>query len=360
MRLRIGGGVLILGSVAVVPAAEPPQQPPAPLAPTTVTWSKPQAVLGEILKEFPSTPGVELAVAPGVLKTPFQPAFHQTPFWQALQTAADQTKTRLLLSNRGQKIELIPRGDSQVVAATQGAFRIVAHQVVGRAILDEGVTSHELTLLVHWEPRLRVYRIDTTPRVRHIDDATGSKLSVAGGGTQIVPTGATSEMKLRISGLSRASPGIRTLAADFRVTAAQQLLVFTFAAPAGQRPPPQTQANVTATLQRVEKRDHWWEIEVAVLYPDKQPVFESFQGEWWLRDNRLVVTSPAGKAFVIRDFEVAAPDNPYPLRVIHRFREDGAQGLGNPTAQGWTITYETPSPLVEWTVPFELHNIPLP
>lgn len=354
---HLSGAILIVGTVAVLPAAEPP---PAALAPTPVTWTQPKAVLGEILKEFPPTPGVELAVAPAVLKTPCAAAFHQTPFWQALQIAADRTGTRLLLSNRGQKVELVPRGAAQVVAATSGAFRVVAQQVVGRTLLEEGVTTHELTLLVHWEPRLRVYRIDTTPRVRQLDDDAGAKLSAAGGSTQVAPLGATSEMKLRISGLTRASQRIRTLAADFHVTAAERLLTFTFRAPAGSLPPPQTQANVTATLQRVEKRDNWWEIEISVHYPDNQPVFESFQGEWWLRDNRLVVTSPEGKAFVIRDFEVAAPDNPYPLRVIHRFREDGAKGLGNPTAQGWSITYETPAPLVEWRVPFELQNIPLP
>ena len=54
------------------------------------------------------------------------------------------------------------------------------------------------------------------------------------------------------------------------------------------------------------------------------------------------------------------PDSPRPLRVVHRFKEDAVKGLGDPTAKGWTIVYETPAPLVEVKVPFELKDIPLP
>ena len=70
--------------------------------------------------------------------------------------------------------------------------------------------------------------------------------------------------------------------------------------------------------------------------------------------------SPAGKSFVIDDYEIPTPDNPRPLTVIHRFKQDAATGLGDPTAKGWSIVYETPAPLVEVKVPFELKDIPLP
>jgi len=32
----------------------------------------------------------------------------------------------------------------------------------------------------------------------------------------------------------------------------------------------------------------------------------------------------------------------------------------NPLAKGWSLIYETPSPLLEMKVPFELKNIPIP
>ena len=45
---------------------------------------------------------------------------------------------------------------------------------------------------------------------------------------------------------------------------------------------------------------------------------------------------------------------------MYRFKEDPTKGLTNPTAKGWSLVYETPAPLVEFRVPFELKDIPLP
>ncbi len=341
-------------------AALPAAQPARPLAPTLVTWEKPGAFLGEVPREFPKHTGAELSVAPTLQKTKFDARFKGEPFWTALQTAADKTSTRLALSNGGRKVELVPRGPSRESAATSGAFRIVSQQVVGRALLADGVVTHEVQLLVHWEPRLRVYRIDTTPAISKVTDVPGSKLVADGGGSRVLPTDATSEMKVKVTGLTRASDKITVLAGAFGVTAADKLLEFTFEAPDGKLPAVQRQDGVSAVLKRVQKRDDSWEIAVEVTYPAGQPVFESFQGEWWLRDNRLTVVSPTGKQFVIDDYEIPSPDSAQPLRVVHRFKEDAAKGLGNPTAKGWKIVYETPAPLAEVRVPFELRDIPLP
>jgi hypothetical protein len=136
--------------------------------------------------------------------------------------------------------------------------------------------------------------------------------------------------------------------------------VFAFEAPGGKLPPEQKQDGVAAVLKRVQKKDDTWEIAVEVNYPPNQPTFESFQGEWWLRDNRLTVRAPNGKSFVIDDYEIPTPDSPRPLVAVYRFKEDAAKGLGDPTAKGWKIVYETPAPLIDVKIPFELKNIPLP
>ena len=128
----------------------------------------------------------------------------------------------------------------------------------------------------------------------------------------------------------------------FTVTAAEKMLTFAFAAPGGKLPAEQKQGDVTAALKRVQKKGDTWEIAVDVTYPPNQPVFESFQGEWWLRDNKLTLRSPAGKTFVIDDYEIPMPDSSRPLRVVYRFKEDAAKGLDNPTKKGWSIVYETP------------------
>lgn len=347
---------LILGALTALPAAEPARV----LAPTPITWDKPGAVLGEVAKRLSDASGIPVQVAPNLLKTKCPlPPLQGVPFWAALQSAADRGGARIALADGGRKVELVPRGTSHEVASTSGAFRVTARQVIGRALLDQGVTYHEVHLLAHWEPRVRVYRIDSVPKVTKVTDAAGSKVAADASGTQVLPLDATSEMKVRLSGLTRDSGRITTLAGSFTVTAADKLLAFAFDS-SGKLPAEQKDGGVTAVLKRVQKKDDTWEVEVEVTYPPNQPAFESFQGEWWLRDNRLVVRSPGGKSFVIGDYEVPTPDSPRPLRAIYRFKEDPKSGLGNPTAKGWSIVYETPSPLVETTVSFELKDVPLP
>ncbi len=348
---------IILGALVALPAADPPARP---LAPTAVTWDKPGGVLGEAADTFTKQSGVPIAVAPGLLKAKCDARFKGTPFWEALQSSADAAKARIALTDGGRKVELHPRGASQEVAATSGAFRVVAQQVVGRTLLDQGVTYHEVQLLVHWEPRLRVYRIDTAPHVSAASDVLGSKITADSGSGQILPANATSEMRVRLNGLTRKSEQITALAGVFTVTAADKLLAFAFEAPGGKLPDAQTQAEVSASLKRLEQKDGLWEVVIEANYPKGQPVFESFQGEWWLRDNRLLLVSPAGKAVAIDDYEVAASEGGAPLVVIHRFKENAMAGFGNPTAKGWKLVYETPSPLAVVKVPFELKGIPLP
>ncbi|QJW99175.1 amidase [Frigoriglobus tundricola] len=347
---------LILGAVTALCAAEPPR----PLAPTEVARTKSPVVLGELARDLADKAGVPITVAPGLLKAKCDIGHPAVPFWSALQLAADATGSRVALHDGGRKVELVPRGRSREVAATSGAFRIAAHQVVGRALLDQGVTVHEVYLLVNWEPRLRVYRIDAIPAISKVTDVPGSKIVADGGEAQVLPLDATSEMKVRLTGLTRDSDRITSLAGTFTVTAAEKLLAFTFDAPGGKLPAAQKSAGVTAALKRVQKKDDTWEIVIDVTYPPNPPVFESFQGEWWLRDNRLTLRDPNGKSFVIDDYEIPMPDNARPLTVIHRFKEDPKTGLGNPTASGWSLVYETPAPLVEVKLPFELKNIPLP
>jgi hypothetical protein len=357
MRI-LTAATLILGAVAAPRAAEPAR----PLAPTEVTWEKSTAVLGEAAKSLKEQSGVPIDVAPGVLKAKFDPQFRGfkgVPFWEGLQRVADASNTRIALHDGGRKVELA-RGKSREAVATSGAFRVVAQQVVGRALLDQGVTYHEVHLLVHWEPRVRVYRIDSAPKISKATDVPGSKITAEGGGAQVLPLDATAELRVKLTGLTRDSDRITSLAGVFSVTAADRLLAFTFEAPGGKLPAEQKQDDVTASLKRVQKKDDTWEIAVEVNYPPNQPVFESFQGEWWLRDNRLTVRSDTGKAFVIDDYEIPMPDSPRPLVAVYRFKEDAAKGLGNPTAKGWSIVYETPAPLSDVKIPFELKNIPLP
>lgn len=349
---------LTLGTLAALATAEPPKT--AAPAPTPVTFAKAGAVLGEVGAELSKQSGVPIAVPPQLLKAKCGAAFDKAPFWEALQKSADAADARIALTDGGRKVELLPRGGSNEVAATSGAFRVVAHNVTARSLLDAGATYYEVSLLVHWEPRLRVYRIDTAPHISKAADDRGSKITAAGGGSKALPANATHEMKVRLDGVPRKAERLTTLSGSFSVTAAEKMLTFAFEAPGGKLPEAQKRDGVSASLKRLQKKGDTWEAVVEVTYPPGQPEFESFEGQWWLRDNVLRLRAPDGKTVVLDDYEVPTPGQTAPLRVIHRFKEDANAGLGNPTQKGWALVYETPAPLAEAKVPFELRDIPLP
>ncbi|HEY3787722.1 MAG TPA: hypothetical protein VGL71_02655, partial [Urbifossiella sp.] len=64
------------------------------------------------------------------------------------------------------------------------------------------------------------------------------------------------------------------------------------------------------------------------------------------------------KSFTSNDFEVQVFGSK--VIAIYRFKEDAKRGLVNPASKDWKLVYEAPSPPLEFTVPFELKDIPLP
>src|SRR5439155_14979603 len=124
------------------------------------------------------------------------------------------------------KVSLEPKGASKTVAVTSGPFRVVATQVVGRALLDLGLTLHEVQLDVHWEPRYPVFRIDAAPKIIKATDDANKMLETKPGATRVQPEGASTTMKVPLSGLSRQSKQIAVLSGEFRVTAAPKMLAF--------------------------------------------------------------------------------------------------------------------------------------
>jgi hypothetical protein len=276
------------------------------------------------------------------------------PFWEALEKAAKQTGTKIVLHEKGTKVALEQRGNSREVSAVSGPFRIVAKQVIGRSLLDLGTTFHEVYLEVHWEPRIPVFRIDAQPRITKATDNRGVELMASSSTASTYPTEALTDMKIKLTGLTRESSQIGVLAGEFRLTAAAKMLSFQFRDLAGKLPIQQTQSQITSTLKGISKPDKWWEVELELQYPKDHPAFESFEEQKWLRDNRLQLVSPEGKP-IEPESEVIEVHNRHRVVCTYRF-----PGNLNPLAKGWSLNCETPGPLVELKIPFELKNIPIP
>jgi hypothetical protein len=344
----------ILG-LSMAAAAVPAQVPAAgpAIAPTPITYNRLAGTVGEAVEAIQKSSGIPIAVPGGEAKTKISASYDRTPLWQALDGVAKSAGLKVVLHDKGTRVALEPRGKSREVVAASGAFRVAAKQVIGRELLDLGSTVYEVGLEVNWEPRVRVFRIDAQPRITRAVDDRGVALTSPAASAGTYPADAVTEMQVRLGGLTRESKRIAVLAGEFKAVAAEKLLAVRFADLTAKLPQTRTQDGVSVTLKGPAKVETAWEAEVQLVYPEGHPVFESFEEQKWLRDNRLRLVPPGGKAIDPESDDVAA----HGRRVTATYRFPGTI---NPLAKGWTADYETPSPLVEVTVPFELKDLPLP
>lgn len=348
--------LILMGFAATfMPAEEPPK---FAIPPRLVKMEMPNSTLGKVMPAFSRQTGIPVEFPAAAAGETCDAIFNEKPFWFALELMADQTGNRISLRDDGRKIVLVPRGKSREVSSIHGAFRTVARQVVGRYLLDEGTAFHEVHLIVHWEPRFPVFRIDSRPAITKAQDDRGTALTSAAGGAGTQPVGAMHTAVVRLNGVSREAAEIATLAGSFRVTASEKMLPFRFdnlTAKASATVP--AQEKVEAVLKSFAKDEDTWVAEIELTYPPEIPEFESF--ETWAAGNRLRLIAPdPSKTFEPNSYAVNALGRK--VSGTYYFKEDPAKGLANPAAKGWSLVYEAPSTPVEFTVPFELKDIPLP
>jgi hypothetical protein len=335
---------------ALSAAAAPPAGPAIP--PKTFTLSKPDATLATVLGELHKQTGLTVT-APGPDANASCPAtFNRTPFWSAVEQVAARTGTRIALSKQGREIALVEQPGPPAPSSVDGPFRVAVRQMQTRTDFNTGKTFTEVTLDVHWEPRFPVFRIDSEPTVTAVADDRGSKLTPITAKAKTPPGGFLYTTTVRIEGVPRAATKLTKLAGTFTVTASERMLPFAF--DLGGKPPttPPPQEGVTAVLKRFEKVDGRWEAELELTYPPGQPQFESFES--WVTENRARLVAPdKAKSLDPTDYDIPEQGR----RVVAVYRFPGS-ALANP--KGWTLVYETPAPLVEFPIRFELTDIPLP
>ncbi len=344
-RLAVAAALAALSA-----AAAPPAGPAIP--PKTFTLSKPDATLANVLGELHKQTGLTVAAQGSDADAPCPAAFTRTPFWSAVEQVAAGTGTRIALNKQGRAIALVKRPGPPAPSSVDGPFRVAVRQVQTRTDFDAGQTFTEVTLDVHWEPRFPVFRIDSEPTVTTVADDRGDKLTPVTTKTRTPPAGYLYTTTVRIAGVPREARKLTRLAGTFTVTASERMLPFAF--DLGGKPPtiPPPREGVTATLRRFEKADDRWEAELELTYPPGQPQFESFES--WVTENRARLVAPdKAKSLDPSDYDIPEQGR----RVVAVYRFPGS-ALANP--KGWSLVYETPAPLVEFPVRFELTDIPLP
>jgi hypothetical protein len=354
--LRFTLAALALGTL---PALADDEDEKFAIPPRTVKLDMANSTLGKVGPAVARSAGIPFTFPADAAGQTADGIYNQKPFWFALEMLASQTGNRIVVSENGKKIALEPRGKAYEVSSVHGAFRTVARQVVGRVQLDTGVTVHEVQLDLHWEPRFPVFRVDSSPKVGKITDEKGTALAVSASGGRSQTTGYLHPATVRVTGITRDMRRIGTLDGNFTITASEKMLTFEWddlakGATAVKLP---AKDQVTATLKRVNKDEATWEYELDLAYPPNLPKFESFES--WTHENRARLVSPdKTKSFTTDDFEILTQGSK--ITATYRFKEDSKRGLVNPAAKGWKLVYETPSPPLEFTVPFQLKDLPLP
>lgn len=319
-----------------------------PPATATVTLPPAAATLGEALASIQAQTGLTLTTTLDP-KLPLKLERRDGPLWPLLTEVAKASGGRLTVTQKGRAV-VIDEGVPGP-ASIDGAFRVAVKQVACRRDFDTGRSVTEVALDIHWEPRLPVFRIDSEPRVTVTTDADPKPRAPTANAGKTAVSGALFTTVVRLDGVPRAATKL-TLAGKFTVTAAAKMLQFRVADTS--KPTTLTQEGVTFTLPTPRKIQDRWDVPVELVYPPSKVEFESFEAGVWLSRNRLQLIDPAGKPLdpINEDFREAAGK----ANLVYRFP---AAKVPDGRA-GWSLVYETPSPLVEFDVAFTLSNIPLP
>ncbi len=323
---------------------------PPPAKPVTA----PAGPLGAAVEAVRTQSGLAVTVA-GVNPAAPCPAVTGTP-WAVLDKLAAATNARVRLTHLGRAVELVAAapGAPPAVASSDGPFRVAVQQVVGRTDFDTGRTTTEVTLLLHWEPRLPVFRLSGEPTWTHVTDDRGDRPQSPPASARVAPTGCQFVTTVRLAGVPRAATKLTRLTGTFTATAAAEMLTFRVA-DLGAKPAAEARGGVTVAAGRPVRVGDRYDLTVDLKYPPTPVEFESFEAGAWLADNRLTLTSPTGRTYTPTsdDFRPAGAGT----TAVYRFP---AATPGLDTLAGWSLTYTTPGPLAEYNVSFDLRDIPLP
>lgn len=357
MRTAQYGLALMIGSIALGSAREPDT---IPLPPRMISLKSAEP-LNQVAGDLTRQTGFQITVDPALASKPIAAQPKNAPFWTVLESIARQSDGRIVMSDAGSRIRIEPRGASRDVSSIAGPFRTVARRVACRYDLDTGTVIYTLQLEAHWELRFPVFRLSSTPQITKAVDDRGTALSASGAKAFAQPIGWSHTLEaVRLTGLTRDSRAIAEIRGTYTVTASERMMAFRFDDLTGQLPlRVPAQSGVPASLRRIEKDENVWELEVELTYPAGQPHFESFEEAIWLSRNRMQLIPPGGgKALMPNDYQIL--ESGRRVVAVYRFKEDAMSGPINPRAKGWSVVYESPAPLVEFDVPFELRDIPLP
>ena len=353
-------GMLALMISGMAMAADPP------IKPTLVSWQGTEVPIAEVIDSLAKQAGilVDRSAIPSTMR--WKSPIINEPIWKALDQLSQRSNSRIVVEGKGERIQfrMNPFKQESSISGHDGPFRIAPKKGVSKFDFETNSGDNEITLDLYWEPRLSVFRVGGLDvKILPIISGKGdypdfdrSELKVTSEKSKANVSGSRHSLLIRTPRFQYQSRCTLNISATITVTAAEKMLRVKFDELAAKQPS-KTIEKVNVSLLKWGRIDDLWEARIELVYPPGMPEYESFEAESWLRDNACRLVSPdRSKSFESKDFQVNIT-----LKgaiINYRFSEDKAKGLL--PGKGWSLEVDTPSPLLEFPVKFELKGIKLP
>lgn len=313
--------------------------------------------------------GVKLTIEPTHRPGPVSLDLKGVTPWQALDTLARRSGSRLDLGRAGVTLAPARPGEASAPTHYDGSFRVrVASVRTSRDLLTgEGATS--VSLEVGWLPTIRPLFLESSPRDLRVRDAAGRPLGIREEAATLVPADDRPShlVELPLPAVPRSADHLGAMSGKFNVVVLGEMLLFDFDTPLDglmvARPTgAQRQLTRSGVIGRVADiiigRDRWT-VRLALDYPaGANRDFESFQAGSMVVANELRLISADGKTVLSPSASVAEETGPRRTVVSFHFVDGPTGKRGTPGM--WRVRYRAPARITDATVGFSFARIPLP
>jgi len=347
-RLQIAGMVFVL---LASPSLNAQEIKPPPVAAKVVKFGKPASTIGQAVEEITKQSGIAFAIPKAVELVPCN-ILSEGSFWNVVEQLSSQAACRIRVHNG--KVQFISLAKEAFASPSfvDGPFRTVVSQVVSKREFDTGAVVTEVQLDVMWEPRFPVYLIDAEAKIGEAKGERGVYKADSPSG-RVAASGYSHSIVVRLKGIPREEKKLDVLSGSLNVIAAEKMLAVEFKDLTSDKPIVQMIEGVKVTLKPIKSANGQLEAAFDLEYPSSHPEFESFQV--WAASNKLRLFDGAGMALG-DPLDYNTTENGRKISVSYFY----AAPKGPLNLKGWRAIYETPCPMVEQKVRFELKDILLP
>jgi hypothetical protein len=283
--------------------------------------------------------------------------FADLSFWEAVDRLAKELGARVSpFAEEGVTLVDGPRHVGKIAYA--GICRAEIQTIDVRLDATTGGRTCAIEMEIAWEPRFE-------PLYLWLDEVAGSYGPDAAGKVQAFQRSArvlqpasrgAARVDVTLDGPERSVGKIEKMDVRVGFLGPTKMLRFAFEGPKKEDAKSQSGVEVKIVEVNAKPKAPRWTIKVLILNPEKTPNFESFQS--WIDNNRIHLEKDGALKTWSPKSEDQQIDELSSRRAAIRYGFDGAANRGD--LSKWTLVLRTPGPIVEFALPFQFRDVPLP